>query len=287
MKTRIISGAVMGALLLAILGLGYSVSPMIITVVIALLAAVATFELVHNVTGIKSKTAIIASMLYTAVAVVCYALDGFKIDGYKMTTYHISVIFVLVAVFITLRKHKDFNLASILSLCVMPIVLVYAFGSLEQIANYGTNYKNTFGGIYPEEGIYYLLMMLNFSSICDMGAYFVGVTTGKHKLCPEISPKKTVEGAIGGILTSVVFSLVFNFAFGMTDKLLPTLILTIPLCIVGMCGDLFASTIKRAVGIKDYGNLIPGHGGILDRFDSVIFTAPMVFFLVMLMMQFN
>ena len=109
-----------------------------------------------------------------------------------------------------------------------------------------------------------------------MGAYFVGVTMGKHKLCPEISPKKTIEGAIGGIICSVIFAVIIVFAFGMGDRILPTIILTIPLCIVGMLGDLFASVIKRAVDLKDYGTLIPGHGGILDRLDSMLLLAPVL-----------
>ena len=108
-----------------------------------------------------------------------------------------------------------------------------------------------------------------------MGAYFVGSTIGKHKLCPEISPKKTVEGAVGGILSSLVVTLILVFAFSVTEKLLAALILTVPFCILGMIGDLFASAIKRTAGIKDYGNLIPGHGGILDRFDSIIMIAPL------------
>ena len=110
-----------------------------------------------------------------------------------------------------------------------------------------------------------------------MGAYFVGVTCGKHKLCPEISPKKTVEGAIGEIVSAVVFALVFMFAFSQTEKLVSTLILTVPLCIVGMMGDLFASSIKRSVGLKDYSNLIPGHGGVLDRVDSILLIAPVMY----------
>ncbi len=113
-----------------------------------------------------------------------------------------------------------------------------------------------------------------------MGAYFVGVTCGRHKLCPEISPKKTVEGAVGGIVSSLVFTLIFVFAFGKGNLLLPSLICTIPLCIVGMMGDLFASAIKRSVSLKDYGALIPGHGGVLDRCDSILMLAPIVYLLI-------
>lgn len=282
MKTRIISGAILCAVVGGVLALGYLVNPLFITVFLAILAAIATFELVHNVAKMKSVVINVVAMLYTAGAVITFALDGFKIGNYLITTYHITVLYVLAAVFMTLKKHKELDLGGVLSLCVMPFVIAYAFGSFEKIANFGAEYGFEIGGISTATGIYYLLMMLNFSSGCDTGAYFVGVTLGKHKLCPEISPKKTIEGAVGGILTSVILSLVLNFAFSMTDKLIPTLILTIPLCIVGMCGDLFASTIKRAVGLKDYGNLIPGHGGILDRFDSILMISPIYLILISL-----
>lgn len=282
MKTRIISGLIMAVIVLSVLALGYTINPIIITVFIALIAPIATYELVHNVAKIKSKTAIIVSMLYTAVGVVNFALNGFKIGDYTITTYHITVVYVLIAVFVILKKHKEFDLAAILSLCVMPFIMAYAFGSLEKIANFGAAYGFEISPISTSKGIYYLLMMLNFSSLCDMGAYFVGVTIGKHKLCPEISPKKTVEGAVGGILTSVLFSFIFSFAFGMTEKLIPCLVLTLPLCIVGMLGDLFASTIKRSVGLKDYGSLIPGHGGVLDRVDSILLISPIYLILISL-----
>ena len=282
MKTRIISGLIMAVIVLSVLALGYTINPIIITVFIALIAPLATYELIHNVAKIKSKTAIIVSMLYTAVGVVNFALGGFKIGDYTITTYHITVLYVSIAVFVILKKHKEFDLAAILSLCVMPFIMAYAFGSLEKIANFGATYGFEISPISTSKGIYYLLMMLNFSSICDMGAYFVGVTIGKHKLCPEISPKKTVEGAVGGILTSVLFSFIFSFAFGMTEKLIPCLVLTLPLCIVGMLGDLFASTIKRSVGIKDYGSLIPGHGGVLDRVDSILLISPIYLILISL-----
>ena len=280
MKTRVISGAIMGAILLTFLALGYTINPMIITLGVAVLAAVATWEIIHNVVKVKSKLINAVAMIYSATAVVFFSMQHIHIAGFELITYHISVVYVLIAVFFTLRKHKELDLGGILALCVMPFIVAYAFGSLEKIANFGASYGFEISKISTLGGIYYLLMMLNFSSGCDIGAYFVGVTMGKHKLCPEISPKKTIEGLIGGILTSIVLSLVLSFSFGMTDKLAATLILTVPLCLVGVCGDLFASTIKRSVGLKDYGNLIPGHGGILDRFDSILMISPIYLILI-------
>ena len=111
-----------------------------------------------------------------------------------------------------------------------------------------------------------------------MGAYFVGSAIGKHKLCPNISPKKTVEGAIGGIISSIIVTAILALCFSKSIWL--PLVLTIPLCILGMIGDLFASAIKRSVGLKDYSNLIPGHGGILDRVDSIIMIVPLMYVLI-------
>lgn len=119
----------------------------------------------------------------------------------------------------------------------------------------------------------------------DICAYFAGVTMGKHKLCPKISPKKTWEGAAGGILGSVILSGVFGFIFA-GELLVHCLVIGLLASIVSMFGDLTASIFKRKMGIKDYGNLIPGHGGILDRFDSVLFTGPVIYFYVMLVMGY-
>ena len=113
----------------------------------------------------------------------------------------------------------------------------------------------------------------------DICAYFAGVTMGKHKLCPVISPKKTWEGAIGGILGSMILCLIFGLIF-MRHAIILCLIVGFLGSIISMFGDLTASIFKRKMGIKDYGNLIPGHGGILDRFDSILFTAPLVYYAV-------
>ena len=113
----------------------------------------------------------------------------------------------------------------------------------------------------------------------DIFAYFGGYFLGKHKLCPVISPKKTIEGSICGILGSVAFTWLFAYFF-VEERSLVVWFMVIGVLggIISQIGDLTASIFKRKMGIKDYGNLIPGHGGVLDRFDSVLFTAPMVYY---------
>ncbi|MBQ9065262.1 MAG: phosphatidate cytidylyltransferase [Blautia sp.] len=118
---------------------------------------------------------------------------------------------------------------------------------------------------------------------CDTSAYCVGMLFGKHKMAPVLSPKKSVEGAVGGVVGAALFA----FIFGLATKGKPAEYAIICACgaLISMVGDLAASAIKRNRGIKDYGSLIPGHGGILDRFDSVIFTAPIIYYLAKLLIR--
>lgn len=260
MKTRIISGIVMGAIAAAVLAAGYLWHPVVIVVAVSLLAAAALYEIIHNAAGIKNIAVVTGSCVYAALAVTLGNWDFLK--GFVTVT----VLYCVYAVVMTLVYHKEFDLGKIAFVYALPIPFAAAFYFFDVI-------------ITGENGIYYLLLLFVFSSICDMGAYFTGVTIGKHKLCPEISPKKTVEGAVGGIASSLIFTVVISLLFHKFN--IATLLLTVPFCILGMIGDLFASAIKRSVGLKDYSNLIPGHGGIMDRFDSIIMIAP---FMCMCMM---
>lgn len=267
MKTRIISGLLMALIVVFVLLAGLTLSPAVITGFVAIIAAVGCYELIHNAAGINSRLAVYGACIFILLFVL--SRDYNVVDRFAYSNLipaFLSTVYFIFAAFCVLKNHKDFNLSHIAVLCAMPIVLGYAFSTL--------------GLVISESGsIYYLLLLFNFSSVCDMGAYFVGVTMGKHKLCPNISPKKTVEGAIGGIVSSIVVSLILTLCFGMFDKIIITLLLTVPLCVLGMIGDLFASSIKRAVGLKDYGSLIPGHGGILDRVDSILMIAPLLYLL--------
>lgn len=270
MKTRIISGIIMGVIVACVLALGFLVQPIIITLAVALIAAGAVYELIHNAAGIKSKIAVAGSIVFTFFYVVFSDNSVFIKPYYSLwlspeLVNSLLLIYFLFAVIIILKSHKDFDLGKIVSLFALPLPYAYAFSCLS-------------GVIKHTDGIYYLLLLLNFSSVCDMGAYFVGVTMGKHKLCPNLSPKKTVEGAVGGIVSSIIVTVIISLCFA--KSLVIPMILTIPFCILGMIGDLFASAIKRSVGLKDYSNLIPGHGGILDRVDSIIMIAPFLYFAI-------
>lgn len=126
---------------------------------------------------------------------------------------------------------------------------------------------------------------------CDTGAYFVGITFGKHKLIPSLSPKKTIEGSIGGIVTATVISVIYGYwignmaAFENVNLLLLCGLAGFFGSFLAQIGDLAASAMKRLTNIKDFGKLIPGHGGVLDRFDSVILTAPALYYIMFFLIK--
>lgn len=133
--------------------------------------------------------------------------------------------------------------------------------------------------IFPKYAVVFLAFTFMGAWIADSGAYFAGTFFGKHKLCPLISPKKTVEGLIGGALTNALaFAALAVFANSRYEDLnlnvMISALIGVACCILGLVGDLTASLIKRECDIKDYGNIMPGHGGAMDRFDSVVYVAP-------------
>ena len=126
---------------------------------------------------------------------------------------------------------------------------------------------------------------------CDTGAYFTGVAIGKHKLIPTLSPKKTIEGAAGGVVTATLLALLYGwfiekkFPLEQVNVFLLCGLTGVFVSILSQIGDLEASAMKRYTNIKDFGKLIPGHGGILDRFDSVLLTAPVVYYIMMFLIR--
>ncbi|MDD8048833.1 MAG: phosphatidate cytidylyltransferase [Thomasclavelia sp.] len=131
-------------------------------------------------------------------------------------------------------------------------------------------------------GLEYLLLLAIVTYGCDTGAYFTGYLIGKHKLIPRLSPNKTIEGSIGGIILGSIAGLFFAYFTNILDKNFIIVVTIFILTITGQFGDLVFSAIKRVYGVKDYSNLLPGHGGILDRIDSLVFNSlVMAFFLIM------
>lgn len=192
------------------------------------------------------------------------------------------------------------------------ILLVFLIGVVSILCAYIFNYPKfnnnqvanaVFGLIYTtfmmsfiyytrelERGVFLVWLIFITSWVSDTCAYFVGSAIGKHKMTPNLSPKKSWEGVFGGILGSIIASGLYGWFYVSHFKLSYWMILSF--CVIGgvgafisVCGDLVASAVKRNNNVKDYGKIIPGHGGILDRFDSVLFTAPMVYFLIVLLIR--
>ncbi|HIP40773.1 MAG TPA: phosphatidate cytidylyltransferase [Desulfocapsa sulfexigens] len=132
------------------------------------------------------------------------------------------------------------------------------------------------------DGNYWLLILTGITAGSDSGAYYTGRALGKHKLSPLISPNKTIEGAVGGIVAGMIVAILLAFLFLDSVPWLFLLFSAIFLAVVGICGDLVESVIKRATGTKDSGTILGGHGGILDRADSILFAAPVLYYLLQL-----
>lgn len=139
-----------------------------------------------------------------------------------------------------------------------------------------------------DDGILMIWLIFICSWGCDTCAYLTGVTCGKHKMAPVLSPKKSVEGGIGGVVGAILLGALYGFLMRNENSYFDNPVLMYGIicgigALISMVGDLTASAVKRNYGIKDYGKLIPGHGGILDRFDSVLFTAPVIYYLITFM----
>lgn len=259
MKTRIISGAVALLLFVGVILL-QGVFPYAFAIMFSLLSAVGGYEVLY-------KTGIIKNKLIAAWGVAyCFITPAIGVYFSEYSAI-ISLIYVFGIILFTLKYHKTSDISTIASAIALPIILGFAFTSALLLS------------AKSNVGLFYFYLCLIFAWGSDTFAYFAGSFLGKHKLCPEISPKKTVEGAVGGIagsmLLSYVLFLVYEGPLGYKGiNLLHILICAALLAVVGMIGDLFASQLKRKCGIKDYGNLMPGHGGVLDRFDSVLLIAP-------------
>lgn len=259
MKTRIISGAVLAVATVLILMLNINY-PIIAVIVMAALSGVAAYEMLFGTKTVENKVAVTAAVIYSAAA-------QFAFEGFFSVTL-ITYIYVLVIAMIALAKHKSFGVKQIAMSISMPVVLSFAFHCLVTLINASDGF-----------GILYFVLLFNFSSVSDIFAYFVGSAIGKHKMAPVISPKKSFEGLFGGILGSIIGIVIIYFVFGAicennTLNLWLLLAATPVFCLIGVLGDLFTSAIKRECGIKDYGKLIPGHGGVLDRLDSILLVAP-------------
>jgi phosphatidate cytidylyltransferase len=295
MKTRILISVVLLPVFLAVLCI---FPPFILTALVSVISAIAAYELMCAVKAPK-RLAVYAILASIPVPIVVYIsslpvsitdviteVEGaiaIHPPGHNQTLTFISSILViflfkqstlLIDFFLTHKTKKRAKLRHYLTAPVAGMVIPYMLSSLIGLRTMPLGY---------------LLVLLPIVSafLTDSGAYFTGVSIGKRKAFPIISPNKTIEGCVGGLVIGAAGILLFGFILTLTTShtvLFPLLIIYgLTGAIITEFGDLAFSFVKRKCGIKDYGKLIPGHGGILDRFDSMIFTAPTMFLLVTLL----
>ena len=196
------------------------------------------------------------------------------------TGFNVYLVLVGMATFLIIMSTYVFGFSKFHANQVAPSVLAFVYVPVCLSFIYATREL--------EYGIYLVWLILICSWGCDTCAYCVGVLFGKHKMAPVLSPKKTIEGAVGGVIGAAGLGALFGwFVTSRVDAsanfIFLFAIISAAGALISMVGDLAASGIKRNYDVKDYGKLIPGHGGVMDRFDSVIFAAPIIYFLAMIL----
>lgn len=267
MKQRILSGLMLVAFCVAIVLLN-NVFPLALNIVVALISVASVQELI-NALGVGKKWFLSIPSVITAGVV------PFVSGNYQLLVY---ALFTLVLFGAMVFYHRETTFREVAVLYSMAIMIPSALRCLVSLRD-----------LSPEHGIYYPMVAVFAAWVADAGAYFAGTFFGKHRMCPEISPKKTWEGAVGGCIINVIFivlsGVVLAAFYGWTPQpgYLALFIVGLFGSPISILGDLSFSLIKRSCHIKDFGEVIPGHGGILDRFDSVIFTAPFVYLVALWM----
>ncbi len=191
----------------------------------------------------------------------------------KYTFDILPYVLIVLVVTMVLRRHFKLFDATFILFAILYIGLTF-----QSLVYY----------FFKDQGIFELLYIILIAMFTDTFAYFSGTLFGKHKLCPSISPKKTVEGSLGGTIIATILASMYAIYFDkiiflFDNSVIYILILTFILSISSQIGDLAASVIKRQYKIKDYGNLFPGHGGVLDRLDSILFTSLTYFYITELL----
>ncbi len=284
MKTRIISALVGTVLLLGILFCPYE---WVFVVAMAALAAIATWELLHNTGIVKNVPLLIGSMIFAAIQVLaCTNAVVFSQHEYMLDLP--MVMWQDISRFLPLILLLTYSVFSLVLFAVYRVAFVWKGFGLTVYATLGFAALACLRLAPMVFGLPFVMLPLVIAWMSDTGAYFVGTFLGKHKMAPVISPKKSWEGFFGGWLISIgltaVFGVICNAFIGGTSSLhikvgLITVFAAV-LAPLSVAGDLLASLIKRRCGMKDYGNIMPGHGGVMDRFDSVIFIAPLLWALL-------
>ncbi|OIK15313.1 phosphatidate cytidylyltransferase [Bacillus sp. MUM 13] len=259
MKQRIITAVIAAAIFIPLVVLGNL--PFLL--LIYLMATIGFYELLKMKKMPLSSFSSLLSFILLWAALVPEQHGG--IFGYiyqhKLQIFLLGVLIYLIYTVVT-KNSFTFDDAGFLSISVLYVGMgfYYMFETRQE----GTN------------GLYYLFYALFTIWATDSGAYFFGKAMGKRKLWPEISPNKTIEGFVGGIVCALIVAILFYFFSDLEHSAVKLLLISILISVFGQMGDLVQSAYKRHYGVKDSGRLLPGHGGILDRLDSLIFILPIL-----------
>ena len=270
MKTRIITGVVGGVLTIAIMYASVYF-PIVLTLAFTVACLIGIHEALKTAGADKVKVLYIPCFAYGIMAMAApYIKDQVRMFGVIMAA---SMLFLFAMFGILLKMHSVLRIETVCTSMILTMFVALPFMVVEFIAH--SLGSNTAGGILL------VLFCLGVAWYADAGAYFIGRAFGKHKMAPVLSPKKTVEGAVGGFVISMIISLGSAYIYADVLGYLPgginyinMAVITAVCILMSMFGDISFSTVKRQYGIKDFGTLLPGHGGVLDRFDSVLFVCP-------------
>ena len=259
MRTRIITAAVLLVTLSVAL---FRLPKIVMAVLISVMCAVAAYELLYR-TKLVHHRRLVAFSMTAAFAVPLWCYFGMSYPWGLLGL----LVFTALLFAEMMASHREFPFGETAYCYVAGLLFPWLLASLVRIHN-------------TDLGVFIIPIPFIAAFVSDSGAYFAGRFFGKHKLAPEISPKKTVEGMIGGVLAAIVGMLIYAFVmergFHLQVNYLYAVIHGLLGSLGAVFGDLCFSVIKRQTGIKDYGNLFPGHGGILDRFDSMMIVGPMI-----------
>jgi phosphatidate cytidylyltransferase len=263
-KTRLISGIILLAITIGIVILGGNV----LFGVLLVISTIGLYEL-YKIVGIHRS---FPGILGYAFSLGYYMLSYYKLEQYQLMMFIIFLMLLMLAYVFGFPKYSTEQIAlSFFGLFYVSIMLSYIY----QVR-------------ILEDGAWIVWLIFIGAWGSDTCAYAVGMLFGKHKFAPKLSPKKSLEGCIGGIAGAALIGFLYatgikNYINELQNPQVIFAIIGAASSIISQIGDLAASAIKRNHDIKDYGTLIPGHGGILDRFDSIIFTAPIVYYLATLL----
>ncbi|MBR5134338.1 MAG: CDP-archaeol synthase [Clostridia bacterium] len=266
MKARVLTGLIGGiAAILIMLFLPIWVTRVCTT----LLCMIAMYELLKLIGLWKHRSISAVSLLFAA------SMSFLDLLPDPLWMIGIVSLYVLAMVCLQIVYNQSVSFQKTAFLICTTLAIVFPIAFLAQLA------------ALPDHGRAYIFYALIIAWTADMGAYFAGTFFGKHKLCPLISPKKTVEGFFGGMVSSMLCSLLGALIYQLVVlnpqdlqvSYWQVALIAFVLSPVSVVGDLICSVIKRQNGIKDFGNIFPGHGGVLDRFDSLMFIAPMLYVL--------